>query len=65
MSSYKRSGAEWLILDLILERSNLQVHELVETIGNAAIVADAIETLQHAGVAETRGANLRLIGHTR
>jgi predicted transcriptional regulator len=53
---------EWRLLDLLLERGTLSVGELVDAIGSAAIVAEAIQALQAAGLVEQRGASVHLAG---
>lgn len=55
-------SVEWLILDLLLEDSqrSWRVTELVDEIGSAAAVAEALEALQAAGLIERRDALVRI-----
>jgi DNA-binding GntR family transcriptional regulator len=56
------ASAEWIILDLLLERSGatLSTRELVDTIGSTSVVAEALEALQAAGLVERSGAFVRI-----
>lgn len=48
------SELEWRILDLLLEARILGVAELVQAIGSAIAVADALETLHTARLIDRR-----------
>lgn len=56
------AGVEWVILDLLLERSGRDwgVRELVDAIGSPIAVAEALEALQAAGLIERRDAFVRI-----
>jgi predicted transcriptional regulator len=56
------ASAEWIILDLLLERSEatLSTQELADTIGSMSAVAEALEALQAAGLVERSGARVRI-----
>jgi DNA-binding IclR family transcriptional regulator len=56
------ASADWIILDLLLERSGatLSTRELVDTIGSPSTVAEALEALQVAGLVERSGALVRI-----
>lgn len=56
------AGAEWIILDLLLERSGTTwgIGELVDEIGSPSVVAEALEALQAAGLVECSGAFVRI-----
>jgi hypothetical protein len=55
------ADAEWVILDLLLEHPHpWLVRELVDEIGSAIAVAEALEGLQAAGLIERRDALVRV-----
>jgi DNA-binding transcriptional ArsR family regulator len=56
------ASAEWVILDLLLERSKTtwSIGELVDSIGSPSAVAEALEALQTAGLIERSGAFVRI-----
>jgi len=56
------ASAEWIILDLLLERGAeaLSTRELVDVLGSASVVAEALEALQVAGLITRVGASVRL-----
>ncbi|MGD1057377.1 MAG: hypothetical protein ABR992_08185 [Solirubrobacteraceae bacterium] len=56
------ASAEWIILDLLIERTGgtLSTRELVDTIGSTSAVAEALEALQDAGLIERSGALVRI-----
>lgn len=56
------ASAEWIILDLLLERSErrLSTRELADTIGSTSVVAEALEALQAGGLIERSGALVRI-----
>ena len=55
-------SVEWLILDLLLRDSqrSLSVGELIDEIGSAIAVAEALEALQAAGLIERRDEFVRI-----
>jgi DNA-binding transcriptional ArsR family regulator len=59
---YRVAGVEWVIFDLLLERSSRSwgVGELVDAIGSPIAVAEALEALQAAGLIERRDAFVRI-----
>jgi hypothetical protein len=52
ISVLPHAPVEWIVLDLLMEASQqtLAVSELVETVGSPAAVAEALDTLQTAGL---------------
>jgi|HubBroStandDraft_4_1064222.scaffolds.fasta_scaffold174587_2 hypothetical protein len=56
------ASAEWIILDLLLERGKTTwgIGELVDEIGSPSAVAEALEALQAAGLIEHSGAFIRI-----
>jgi len=57
-----RTRVEWQVLDLLLEHGSLRIGQFVELVGSAAIVAEAIEALQAAGLVTRTGVLVRLAG---
>jgi DNA-binding MarR family transcriptional regulator len=56
------ASVEWLILDLLLEhgKTTWGIGELVDEIGSPSAVAEAVETLQAAGLVERKDAFIRI-----
>jgi phosphatidylserine/phosphatidylglycerophosphate/cardiolipin synthase-like enzyme len=60
-------SVEWLILDLLLQHSHRSwgVGELVDAIGSPIAVAEALETLQVAGLIQRTDAFVRIAPTSR
>jgi hypothetical protein len=61
-SPWRPGSVDWLILDLLLEGSHRSwgVGELVDEIGSPVLVAEALDTLQAAGLIERTGSFVRI-----
>jgi DNA-binding HxlR family transcriptional regulator len=61
-SRYRRAAdAEWVILDLLLERTHpWRVGELIDELGSPIAVAEALEALQASGLTERKDALVRI-----
>ena len=56
----RAADAEWVILDLLLERSHpLRVGELIDELGSRVAVAEALDALRADGLIERAGALVR------
>jgi DNA-binding HxlR family transcriptional regulator len=56
------ASAEWIILDLLLERGKTTwgIGELVDEIGSPSALAETLEALQATGLVERSGAFVRI-----